>query len=240
MSKYTTGEMAKLCNVSVRTVQFYDTKGLMPPSELTDGGRRLYTDDDLVKLRLICMLKALGLKLDCICKVLNSKEPAKLMTLLLDEQLKQLGGEITEKQTQIDAIKIVKESIHNMDAIPVNSIHDIDTIMKNRKNLDRLYHKIIAIAIPVGILQWGSVALWIFTGIWILFAIAMPIVILIAALLIRMLHKNRAFICAECDEIFKPRFWQSLEASNTARPAWILTCTHCGHHGVCVEVYAKS
>ena len=28
MSNYTTGEMAKLCNVSVRTVQFYDTKGM--------------------------------------------------------------------------------------------------------------------------------------------------------------------------------------------------------------------
>ena len=29
MSNYTTGEMAKLCNVSVRTVQFYDTKGIL-------------------------------------------------------------------------------------------------------------------------------------------------------------------------------------------------------------------
>ncbi len=36
MSKYTTGELAKLCDVSVRTVQFYDTKGLLPPTELTD------------------------------------------------------------------------------------------------------------------------------------------------------------------------------------------------------------
>ena len=65
MSKYTTGELAKLCDVSVRTVQFYDTKGLLPPSALTEGGRRLYTDDDLIRLRLICMLKALGLTLDC-------------------------------------------------------------------------------------------------------------------------------------------------------------------------------
>jgi len=51
MSKYTTGKMEKLCKV---TVQFYDTKGLLIPSDLTEGGRRLYTDDDLTKLRLIC------------------------------------------------------------------------------------------------------------------------------------------------------------------------------------------
>ena len=40
MSKYTTGEIAKLCNVTVRTVQYYDTKGILVPSELTDAARR--------------------------------------------------------------------------------------------------------------------------------------------------------------------------------------------------------
>ena len=41
MSKYTTGEIAKLCGVSVRTVQYYDTRNILTPSELTEGGRRL-------------------------------------------------------------------------------------------------------------------------------------------------------------------------------------------------------
>lgn len=42
MSKYTTGEIAKLCGVSVRTVQYYDTRGILTPSELTEGGRRIF------------------------------------------------------------------------------------------------------------------------------------------------------------------------------------------------------
>lgn len=29
---YTTGEIAKLCGVSVRTVQYYDTRGILIPS----------------------------------------------------------------------------------------------------------------------------------------------------------------------------------------------------------------
>ena len=41
MSKYTTGEIAKLCGVTVRTVQYYDTRGILIPSELSEGGRRL-------------------------------------------------------------------------------------------------------------------------------------------------------------------------------------------------------
>ncbi|MCL2854927.1 MAG: MerR family transcriptional regulator [Defluviitaleaceae bacterium] len=48
--------MAKLCDVSVRTVQFYDQKGVLHPSSESEGGRRIYNDDDLTKLRLICTL----------------------------------------------------------------------------------------------------------------------------------------------------------------------------------------
>ena len=55
MSKYTTGEMAKLCGVTVRTVQYYDTRGILVPSELSEGGRRLYTEDDLRMMKMICL-----------------------------------------------------------------------------------------------------------------------------------------------------------------------------------------
>ena len=50
MSKYTTGEIAKLCGVSVRTVQYYDERGILIPSELSEGGRRLYSEDDYKKI----------------------------------------------------------------------------------------------------------------------------------------------------------------------------------------------
>ena len=57
MSKYTTGEIAKLCGVTVRTVQYYDTRGILAPSELTEGGRRLYSEDDLRRMKVICLLR---------------------------------------------------------------------------------------------------------------------------------------------------------------------------------------
>ncbi len=60
MSKYTTGEMAKLCSVTVRTVQYYDTRGLLIPSALSEGGRRLYSEEDLRRLKIICFLRELG------------------------------------------------------------------------------------------------------------------------------------------------------------------------------------
>ncbi len=53
MSKYTTGEVAKLCNVSVRTVQYYDSRGILVPSEISEGGRRIYSEEDLKKMQII-------------------------------------------------------------------------------------------------------------------------------------------------------------------------------------------
>ena len=77
MSKYTTGELAKLCGVTVRTVQYYDTRGILIPSELSEGGRRLYTDDDLRRLRIICFLRDMGLPIDAIAQLLAEEEPGR-------------------------------------------------------------------------------------------------------------------------------------------------------------------
>ena len=49
----TVGEAAKKIGVTVRTLQYYDKKGLLSPSAESEGGRRLYTDKDLVTLHQI-------------------------------------------------------------------------------------------------------------------------------------------------------------------------------------------
>ena len=69
MSKFTTGEMAKLCGVTVRTVQYYDTRNILVPSELTEGGRRLYSEEDLQKLKIICFLRNIDLPIDSIAEL---------------------------------------------------------------------------------------------------------------------------------------------------------------------------
>ena len=65
-SLYTTGEVAKLCGVSVRTVQYYDTRNILIPSQLSEGGRRLYNEDDLKRMNIICFLRDLGISINSI------------------------------------------------------------------------------------------------------------------------------------------------------------------------------
>ena len=238
MSKYTTGEMAKLCNISVRAVQFYDAKGLLPPSELSEGGRRIYTDDDLTKLRLICMLKELGLSLSSIQGILSSEAPAKVLNLLLDEHAKLVNDEIEEKKKQLAAIKIVKESIRNMNAIPINSINDIASIMKNEKGLKKLRGIMLGFGIIIGPFQWGSIFLWIVKGLWVPFAVVYSIAIILSIPLTINYYKSTKYICPECNAVFRPKFKNFFFSKHTSKTRK-LKCEECGHKGYCVEVYAK-
>ena len=226
--------MARLCNVSVRTVQFYDTKGLLHPSDLTEGGRRLYTDDDLTKLQLICTLKTIGLSLDLIKGILESESPGKVLTLLLDEQIKLLDAEINERQKQLEAIGVIKECIRDKTIIPVNSIIDIERMMEKNKRVRSKSRKMFIIGCLISMPTFAAIALWIIKAIWIPFVVWFPIQILLGVLLAKHYYSDTAFICAECNAVFKPPFKTIIFTSGTTKARW-LTCTKCGHTGYCVE-----
>jgi Predicted transcriptional regulators len=75
---FTIGELAKLVGVSVRTLQYYDQKKLLSAT-YTDGHKRVYTRDDILKLQQILFLKSLGFPLQEINnKLLRSKNPTEL------------------------------------------------------------------------------------------------------------------------------------------------------------------
>ena len=57
MNYYKTGEFAKKASISIRTVRYYDQKGLLKPSVIDTNGYRLYTDKDFEKLQKILSLK---------------------------------------------------------------------------------------------------------------------------------------------------------------------------------------
>jgi len=238
MPQYTTGELAKQCGVSVRTVQFYDTKDLLKPSELTDGGRRLYSDDDINRLRLICMLKALGLTLGSVKGILDSDNPGKVLLLLLDEQAKQIGNEIQDRQKQLDAIRIIKESIRHTNKIPVNSISDIEHMMNSKKKLKKTHVTMLIIGLLMDAVEIGTLVIWISKGIWQPFVIGIPIVILVGILLVRMYYKSTEYICAECNTRFKPTLGKFLFSNHTPKTRK-LKCPKCGHTGYCVEVASE-
>jgi DNA-binding transcriptional MerR regulator len=85
--QYTVGELAKETGLTVRTLQYYDNIGLLPPSGRTEGGRRYYTDADIPRLTQIVFYKSVGVKLSNIRDRLSSTPTPKELEQLFSSQL---------------------------------------------------------------------------------------------------------------------------------------------------------
>ena len=111
MSKYTTGEIARLCNVTVRTVQYYDSRNLLVPSELSEGGRRLYSEEDLHKLKAVCSLRNIGLPIGSICELFEEENKEEVLAILLLKQEEALKKEIKERQEKLLALGAMEKDL---------------------------------------------------------------------------------------------------------------------------------
>ena len=238
MSKYTTGEMAKLCGVTVRTVQYYDTRGILVPSELSEGGRRLYTEDDLRMMKMICFLREVGLSIDSISKLLTEEDPGSVISILLDQQEQVLKDEIAASKTKMAKLEELKKELKGKDIFYVESIGDVAYTMKNRDKLKSLYRRLLITGIPVGIMQWGSIIYGFITWTWWPFLVYLVIGIPYVIWASKYYFKRVAYICPQCHTVFKPGFKEAFFARHTPKTRK-LTCTECGHKGFCVEVYAE-
>lgn len=237
MSLYTTGEIAKLAGVSVRTVQFYDRKGILPPSQLSEGGRRLYSQEDLGKLQRICLWKTMGLSLEAIKDILESQNADKVLELLLEQQAKALEEDIQDRQQQLRSIRALEENLKSAEKIPVNSISDMEQLMKNKQKLRKIHGVMIALGVIMDLLQIAGLILWIVQGIWQPFVVCFAVAVVIGVLLTRYYYRSTEYLCPACGARFRPGVKEFLFSKHTPKTRK-LTCSYCGEKDYCVEVAA--
>ena len=236
MSQYTTGEMAKACGVTVRTVQFYDQKGILIPSALSEGGRRLYSEDDLKKMKIICFLRDTGLSLDTIGQLMKEEDPESTISILLVQQEQVLREEISERREKLNRLEELKKWVESTSSFSVETIGDIATIMEGQKKMSAMHRNMILTGLPLSLLQIASILLWVFKGIWWPFVIWALAAIPWGVLWSRYYFRHTAYICPQCHEVFRPTFKEAFFANHTPKTRK-LTCVKCGHKGFCVETW---
>lgn len=121
----TVGEVAKKMGITVRTMQYYDKEGLLSPSAESEGGRRLYTDKDLVTLHQILSLKSLGFSLDDIKRRLISLETPADVATALTEQADSIREKIAQLTDSLTAIEQLKAEVLQMQAVNFKAYADI-------------------------------------------------------------------------------------------------------------------
>ena len=68
----TVNEVSKLTGVSIRTLQYYDSIGLLSPTEYTESGYRMYDDTALERLQQILLFKELEFPLKEIKAIIDA------------------------------------------------------------------------------------------------------------------------------------------------------------------------
>ena len=121
----TVGEVAKKMNTTVRTLQHYDREGLLSPSSVSEGGRRLYTDKDIVKLHQILSLKHLGFSLgDIKNRLIPLDTPDEIADVLM-EQAAAVKQKIESLSESLRELELLREEVLQMQSVDFKKYADI-------------------------------------------------------------------------------------------------------------------
>lgn len=126
----TVGELAKLMNITVRTLQYYDKEGLLAPSCKSEGGRRLYTKKDMVKLHQILSFKYLGFSLEEIKDKLISLDNPDDVIKMLNSHEQSLKAQIEKLTEAVSAVQSLRKEISLIHEVDFNKYADIITLIR--------------------------------------------------------------------------------------------------------------
>lgn len=106
------GEVARAAGVGVESLRYYERRGLMPPPDRSLGGHRVYSADDVTRLRVIRAASRLGFTLSEVAELLDvgvhrhglRRGPAADVRTRVEAKL-------DEVRSRIDDLKVVERSV---------------------------------------------------------------------------------------------------------------------------------
>jgi MerR family transcriptional regulator, repressor of the yfmOP operon len=118
VGQYRIGELAARVGLTERTIRYYEELGLLESVKRLDGGVRVYTDDDVRRLKYIGKLKTLGLTLQEMLELermyqrhRSNRNVLPRLVELLDAHLATLGDRMNELAALRDEIRAYREHV---------------------------------------------------------------------------------------------------------------------------------
>lgn len=109
-----TGDLARHCETTVRTVRFYEEAGLIEPDQRSDGGHRMFRPDQLAKLQLIMDLREAGLSLQDIKALFELKKGCPSAEQASTEMAEALEAQIACMTKKIAVLRRLREELASM------------------------------------------------------------------------------------------------------------------------------
>ena len=110
------GDMAREFDVTLRTLRFYEDKGLLSPKR--EGSTRLYSRRDRTRLQLILLGRKVGFTLRDVKQMIDLYDPkgtnAKQLRVTLEKSEKQMNRLVKQREALEEAIGDLGQLIDNV------------------------------------------------------------------------------------------------------------------------------
>ena len=135
---YKISDFSRISQTSIQTLRYYDSIGILKPSEINeDNNYRYYKYDQLINLKIIKKLKLMGLRLEDIKVLLNGYNLD-----ILDTKKEELRRNIKLEEQSIKDIRIITEQIKNKKINVQNALSNlINKDERNNNNMKENYEK---------------------------------------------------------------------------------------------------
>jgi len=118
---YRIGELAKLTDVTPDTIRFYEKQQMMDHEVRTEGGFRLYSENDLQRLKFIRYARQLGFTLESIRELLSIRIDPEHHTCQESKGIVQ--ARLKEVEAKIHELELMKTSLQRLDDTCCGTAH---------------------------------------------------------------------------------------------------------------------
>ncbi|WP_167958668.1 MerR family transcriptional regulator [Anaerosporobacter faecicola] len=136
---YSSGEFARMADVTLRTIRYYDKQGILKPTFVNESGARFYTDEDFARLQQILLLKYLGFSLEDIKEMTIDDTNYHFMLNSMNLQLRLIRDRIEQMQLVEKAIVDTTEALQNKHLLDWSKMLHLIHLTSMEKSLKNQY-----------------------------------------------------------------------------------------------------
>lgn len=150
-----TGDLARACETTLRTVRFYEETGLVEPSSRSEGGHRMYDPGQREKLQLVMDLREAGLSIQDIKDLFALKSRCMSPNEASSRMSTTLECRINEMQRKIVVLRRLRDELASMVSVvrECGSCEHKETFSKQCGNCDVMEREDLPRAMR---LLWGK------------------------------------------------------------------------------------
>jgi len=136
---FSSGEFAKMANITKKTLRYYDEKNIFKPSFVSKSGARFYSNEDFGRIQQILLLKYLGFSLKDIKEMVVEGKEYHQWDKFLEIQYKLVEDRIEQLRLVSDSILDALEKLKKRQDIDCSQMLNIIHLTRTEASLKNQY-----------------------------------------------------------------------------------------------------